>query len=119
MSGVSSMASHWVLQYFPDFVVHVHGGCAHFFVFSADIGASRVPGFVLWSGATANKMEKERDQGEDQQQMDHRGGHVKNQKSTEPKYEKDCKKNNEYRRSHDLCSPALSAIESRNSACWS
>jgi hypothetical protein len=56
-------------------------------------------------------MEKKRDQSEHQQQMNHRGGDVKNQKSSEPKHEKDCKQNDEYRRSHDVRSLALSAID--------
>jgi hypothetical protein len=29
MSGVFSMASHWVLQYLPEVVVHEQIGCAH------------------------------------------------------------------------------------------
>ena len=33
MSGVFSMASHWVLQYLPDVVVHEQTGCAHFSAF--------------------------------------------------------------------------------------
>jgi hypothetical protein len=30
MSGIFSMASHWVLQYFPEVVVQEQTGCAHF-----------------------------------------------------------------------------------------
>ena len=30
MSGVFSIASHWVLQYLPDVVVQEQTGCAHF-----------------------------------------------------------------------------------------
>jgi hypothetical protein len=30
MSGVFSIASHWVLQYLPDVVIHEQIGCAHF-----------------------------------------------------------------------------------------
>jgi hypothetical protein len=30
MSGVFSMASHWVLQYLPDVVMQEQTGCAHF-----------------------------------------------------------------------------------------
>jgi len=30
MSGVFSMASHWVLQYLPELVMHEQTGCAHF-----------------------------------------------------------------------------------------
>jgi hypothetical protein len=30
MSGVFSIASHWVLQYLPDVVIHEQTGCAHF-----------------------------------------------------------------------------------------
>jgi hypothetical protein len=33
MSGVFSMASHWALQYFSDFVTHEQIGCAHLWVF--------------------------------------------------------------------------------------
>jgi hypothetical protein len=31
MSGVSCIASHWALQYLPDFGTQEHEGCAHFF----------------------------------------------------------------------------------------
>ena len=34
MSGVFSMASHWVLQYLPDVVTHEQTGCAHFLTVS-------------------------------------------------------------------------------------
>jgi hypothetical protein len=37
MSGVFSMASHWVLQYLPDFVIHEQTGCAHFSAFAVAI----------------------------------------------------------------------------------
>ncbi len=30
MSGIFSIASHWVLQYLPDVVAHQPLGCAHF-----------------------------------------------------------------------------------------
>jgi hypothetical protein len=30
MSGIFSIASHWVLQYLPDVVTHEQTGCAHF-----------------------------------------------------------------------------------------
>jgi hypothetical protein len=30
MSGVFSIASHWVLQYLPDVTVQEQTGCAHF-----------------------------------------------------------------------------------------
>jgi len=30
MSGIFSMASHWVLQYLPEVVVQEQTGCAHF-----------------------------------------------------------------------------------------
>jgi hypothetical protein len=30
MSGIFSMASHWVLQYLPELVVQEQTGCAHF-----------------------------------------------------------------------------------------
>lgn len=30
MSGVSSIASHWGLQYLPSVTLHEHTGCAHF-----------------------------------------------------------------------------------------
>jgi hypothetical protein len=33
MSGVFSIASHCVLQYFPDVVMHEQIGCAHFSLF--------------------------------------------------------------------------------------
>ena len=33
MSGVFSIASHWVLQYLPDVVTHEQTGCAHFSAF--------------------------------------------------------------------------------------
>jgi len=34
MSGVFSMASHWVLQYLPEEVMHEQTGCAHFLTVS-------------------------------------------------------------------------------------
>ena len=37
MSGVFSIASHWVLQYFPDVVTHEQMGCAHFSAFAVAI----------------------------------------------------------------------------------
>jgi hypothetical protein len=37
MSGVFSIASHWVLQYLPDVVAHEQTGCAHFSAFGLDI----------------------------------------------------------------------------------
>jgi hypothetical protein len=37
MSGVFSMASHWVLQYLPDVVTHEQTGCAHFSPFAVVI----------------------------------------------------------------------------------
>jgi hypothetical protein len=37
MSGVFSMASHWVLQYLPDVVTHEQMGCAHFSPFAVVI----------------------------------------------------------------------------------
>ena len=37
ISGVFSMASHWVLQYFPEVVRHEQTGCAHFSAFAIDI----------------------------------------------------------------------------------
>jgi hypothetical protein len=40
MSGVFSIASHCVLQYFPDDTVHEHTGCAHFCPFESVIGFS-------------------------------------------------------------------------------
>ena len=37
MSGIFSIASHWVLQYLPDVVTHEQTGCAHFSAFGLDI----------------------------------------------------------------------------------
>ena len=37
MSGVFSIASHWVLQYLPDVGTHEQTGCAHFSAFGLDI----------------------------------------------------------------------------------
>jgi hypothetical protein len=37
MSGVFSIASHWVLQYLPDVVTHEQIGCAHFAAFAVAI----------------------------------------------------------------------------------
>ena len=37
MSGVFSIASHWVLQYLPDVVMQEQIGCAHFSGFAVDI----------------------------------------------------------------------------------
>jgi|GEM_PF-3202037 hypothetical protein len=37
MSGVLSMASHWVLQYLPDVGTHEQTGCAHFSAFAVVI----------------------------------------------------------------------------------
>ena len=37
MSGVFSIASHWVLQYLPDVVTHEQTGCAHFSAFAVAI----------------------------------------------------------------------------------
>jgi hypothetical protein len=42
MSGVFSMASHWVLQYLPDVVMQEQMGCAHFSAFSAVIFSPNV-----------------------------------------------------------------------------
>jgi hypothetical protein len=44
MSGVFSIASHWVLQYLPDVITHVQTGCAHFWGFAVAIS------FLLASG---------------------------------------------------------------------
>jgi hypothetical protein len=45
MSGVFSIASHWVLQYLPDVVTHEQNGCAHFAAFAVAISIS--PNFGL------------------------------------------------------------------------
>lgn len=37
MSGVFSMAAHWVLQYLPDVITHEQIGCAHFWPFAVAI----------------------------------------------------------------------------------
>jgi hypothetical protein len=37
MSGVFSMASHWVLQYLPDTIMQEQTGCAHFSALAVDI----------------------------------------------------------------------------------
>jgi hypothetical protein len=49
MSGVFSMASHWVLQYLPDVVRQEQTGCAHF---------SAISGAILFSscGWTASRL---------------------------------------------------------------
>jgi hypothetical protein len=62
MSGVFSMVSHWMLQYFPAIAVHEQFGWAHFFGLSVAIHSSAVkfvPEFsgdhyLLRTGATPN-----------------------------------------------------------------
>ena len=44
MSGVFSIASHWVLQYLPDVVTHEQTGCAHFSAFAFAIFFSPISG---------------------------------------------------------------------------
>jgi hypothetical protein len=49
MSGIFSMASHWVLQYLPEAVVQEQTGCAHFTaVLSVSVGGVIV--FLLACG---------------------------------------------------------------------
>ena len=51
-SGVFSIASHWVLQYLPDVVLHEQTGCAHFSPFAVAISLS--PSFI--SSGIRNSM---------------------------------------------------------------
>lgn len=41
MSGVFSIASHWVLQYFPEVTIQEQIGCAHFLPSFAILVSSR------------------------------------------------------------------------------
>jgi hypothetical protein len=105
MSGVFSIASHCGLQYFPDFATHVQGGCAHFLPSSAAIGVLLKINFGLWGRATAHEVKNQGDQRENQKQMDHGGGNVKDHKTSKPKHRQDGEKHNKYRRSsHSISS---------------